>query len=427
MSGFSNTQYTGTINSLISASESKLINNPYYKFSDKKPTPVIYYKQNIKKSTLDCASELQYAHVSNQSALKYNKIINFVLYGIDRMTTDYDVTENGVESSPISGDAIVLPNTIEPLPGDFFSIPQIKEDVLFKVDGVTPDTLDTGANLYKIEYHLELVKESNQIEDQVVNTFRFLEGYVGTEYSCLITDEDYNLGSKLEQLSNDLCMYFNNIFYNSRVQTYTYYYTGADDANKKGLSSGGVLDSGGFRFYDPYMIEFIRRNKIITNNGEFEYIAHQTTLDRTFPYEYSRSFFNALENKDINCIGDNIYVTANLITQINSLFTARLEDYYQLKIMDNSPYKTKVQIFDPELISAIKNNKKFTSGSMKTIYNMIVSYMNNEEGYIDESIIEEVHKMDLTDNKICFYMIPFYIFIIRNYISSNILSPQTIE
>ena len=37
--GFTNTTYTNTITNLIQASESK-ISNPYYKFTDKKPTTV---------------------------------------------------------------------------------------------------------------------------------------------------------------------------------------------------------------------------------------------------------------------------------------------------------------------------------------------------------------------------------------------------
>lgn len=409
MGGFTNTKYASTIANLVAASDAKL-NNPYYKFSDKKPTPTTYYKQNIKKTTLDQGSQLQYAHVSTQSAIKYNKILGFFLFDVDRITVDYDVGENGVEAAPITGDAIVLPNTIEPLPGDFFTIDYIKEDALFMVDHVTPDTLDTGANIYKIEYHLELTKAKAQIEQQVVNTFKFIAEFVGTEYNCLITSEGYDLASALEEVISQLVVYYNSIFYKSRVQTYVY--------KKDGI----------FNFYDPFMIEFIRRNKIFTRkDGEFFYVAHQTRPEITFPLDYGRSIFYAIEKGDISVLTDGNIGTADLITDINSLFTSRIEDYYQVNYVDCSKYKTRFEVLPKTLIDAVKFNKKFDSSNDASIYNLIVSYMNGEEDYVDTSIVDQIHKLDYTDNQTTFYLIPIYIFILRNYINSNLLTSQTIN
>lgn len=402
--GFTNTQYSDTITNLIQASESKLV-NPYYKFSDKKPTTVNYYKQNKTKSTLDCSSEINYAYVSQQSALKYNKILNFQLYGLPKIELNYDVGDNGLEADSIAGDAIVLPNTIEPLPGDFFSILQVNEDVLFRVDSVTPDTLDNGANIYKIEYHLELSNSTEQIEEQVVDTFAFIAEYVGTEYNCLISSANTELAEALTSVCEQLTTYYNSLFFKSRLQTYVYKY---DDT---------------YNFYDPFMIEFMRRNKIMSTSTDFNYIMHQTHTDITFPYEYSRTFFAALETKDIALATSSNVATADLITDINSLFTSRLEDYYQVKYMDNMPYKTRFNVFDKELISGIKSNT-LCKGD-KSIYNIIINYMNGAKDYLDLSLINEIHKMDYTDNKTTFYLIPFYIFIIRNYISNNILSTKS--
>lgn len=399
--GFINTQYSDTITNLIQAGESKLT-NPYYKFSDKKPTTVVYYKQNKTKSTLDCASEINYAYVSNQSALRYNKIIDFQLYGLPQITVNYDVGDNGVEADTIAGDCIVLPNTIEPLPGDFFSINQVKEDLLFMVDHVTPDTLDTGANIYKIEYHLELSNSIDDIEKQVVETFRFIAGYVGTEYNCFISSANMELAESLSDLCDQLITYYNSIFFKTRVQTYVYRYKDT------------------YNFYDPFMVEFLRRNKIMSTPTDFNYVMHQVHTEITFPYEYSRTFFAALETRDIALATSTNVATADLITDINSLFTSRIEDYYQVKYMGNMPYKTRFNVFDKALIDGIRENK--TYNGQNSIYNIIISYMNGASNYIDANIIDEIHKMDLTDTMVTFYMIPLYIFIIRNYISNNILA-----
>lgn len=403
MGSFTNTVYTNTIDSLIQATNDK-IKNPYYKFSDKKPTPVTYYKQNMKKSTLDPASKLQYAHVSSQSALRYNKIVNFVLYGIDKISLNYDVGDNGLEAEPISGDAIILPNTIEPTDGDFFSIPYLKEDLLFKVDSVTPDSLDTGAVLYKIEYHLELTQASSQIEEQVVDTYQFIVENVGTEYNCFMTSDQYSFAQSLENLMEDLANYFTGIFYSTKVQTYVF------------------LKDGITHMYDPYMIEFIRRNKLL---GSDVYVAHQTTMPVSFSFDYTRSFFYGIEQNDLKCIASGNTVTADLITDINSLFTSRLEHYYQINYVDNQPYKTRFNALSKELISGIKNNTSYKSTDKKAIYNPIIGMLNGSTSYISDSIVDMIKKLDYSNSQEMFYLIPLYIYAIKSYLSSMLSTNNT--
>lgn len=397
MGSFSNKTYTNIIDGLVEATNSK-INNPYYVFSDKKPTKVTYYRQNAYMSTVDRGSKLQYAHVSKQSALKFNKIIDFVLYGIDKITVDYEVGDDGPEANPISGEAIILPNTIVPYDGDFFSIPYLKEDLLFKVDSITPDTLDTGANFYKIEYHLELINQSSQIESQVSETYNFVVSNAGTDFNCLLTSTQIDMTEKLESLSDQLINFFDGTFYKHQVQTFVY------------ASDRGYI-------YDPYMIEFIRRNKLFGSR----YIAHQTITERTFAYNYTKSIFYALEQKDSSLFIQSINVTADLITDINSLFTSRLENYYEVRYTDNGLYKERISILPKELTDAVKSGKTI-SGNKNSFYNLIVNYFNGSESYITDSIVDDIKKLESLDNRTLFYMVIFYIFIIQSYIKSNILA-----
>ena len=192
MGKFTDTKYVQTIDNLVDATKDK-INNPYYIFSDKKPTKVTYYSQNVEKSTLDEASGLYSAHVGRDSPFKFNKINDFLLYGLAKINVDLDVGDFGTESSPINGDCIILPNTITPRPGDFFAVPYIKETVLFKVNRVNHDTLNSGANIYTLEYTLELTDALDNIEAQVEKTFKFLVSNTGTEFKItngVIAEED---------------------------------------------------------------------------------------------------------------------------------------------------------------------------------------------------------------------------------------------
>lgn len=395
---FTNTQYGDTINKLVSTISDKA-NNPYYKFSDKKPTTVTYYKQNKEKTTLDEASKLNYQHVGELSPIKFNKINNFILYDIGRITLDFDVTDYGLESSPINGNAIVLPNTIEPTDGDFFLINQIKEDgLLFKVDKVTPDTLDTGANLYQIEYHLELTKAKNEIEKQVVKIYNFTASNIGTDFKTLFTEEESILMEQYEALIEELIRYYSALFFDEKLQTF-------------------VFSFNNHRMYDPYMIEFIINNKLFIFSNEYIYVAHATALDTLFPLQYSKTIFYQLENIDHKIDFDS-YVTADKIIDPNSLFVTRLEDYYQIKYRDPVTFKTRFNILHNSFNEAIRNKKYLENSNCNEvkIFNFIISYFKNEVDEYIGDIFDILKHMDWVQNEIAFYCIPIIIFILQKYI-----------
>ena len=399
MGKFTDTKYTATIDKLVDATKSKL-NNPYYKFNDRKPTKVDYYAQNKEKSTLDEASGLYDSHIGMNSPFKFNKINDFLLYGIERITTAYEAGEFGLESAAIGGEAIVLPNTISPRPGDFFSISYIKETLLFKVNGVSNDTLDTGANIYKLEYQLEKVDSIDQIESQVEKRFNFIATNVGTDFKTIIQDCDMNLVRDLEVLVETLITYFDNIFFNSKLQTFVYNFDG-------------------WNMYDPYLIEFFIRNRVLNYGSEYRYVAHATTVNKTFAMDYSRSFFRKLEvgsqaNFDHNVNG--LIATADLITDPNSLFAARLEYYYQVFYTDNKPYKTRFSLIPMDVIEHIRENKMYDKGDKNEIYNLCIAYFNNNKNFIRGDILELIKNADYMNNLDCFYVLAISIFIIEKMI-----------
>ena len=57
MGSFTNTTYNSVVNNLNDAMKSTLKNN-FYKYSDKPPTPVVYYHLNKDASTVDEGSQL---------------------------------------------------------------------------------------------------------------------------------------------------------------------------------------------------------------------------------------------------------------------------------------------------------------------------------------------------------------------------------
>ena len=392
MGKFSDTKYINTIDNLVSATKDK-INNPYYKFSDKKPTKVTYYTQNVEKSTLDEASGLYEAHLGSKSPFKFNKIKDFVLYGIDRINVEYDVGEFGAESNPITGNCILLPNTIVPKDGDFFSISYVKENLLFKVNSISPDTLDNGANIYSIEYALEKVDMIDTIESQVAKTYRFIVDNVGTEFKAIIQDCDYDLINNLEALVDNLIIKFTNIFFNDKLQTF-------------------VCNHDGWNMYDPFLIEFMKRNNILSFGEEYVYVSHATCTNKTFGMDYLKTFFYALENptKRINY---NTTGTADLIQDPNSLFSTRLQEYYMINHVDYTPYKIRINLFDMDVVEHIRDNKMYIKDDEKEYYNLWIAYFNNSDDFIKGDLIDLLNKIEFMDNLKYFYALPISIFIIE--------------
>lgn len=395
MGKFTDTKYVQTIDNLVDATKDK-INNPYYIFSDKKPTKVTYYSQNVEKSTLDEASGLYGAHVGRDSPFKFNKINDFLLYGLAKINVDLDVGDFGTESSPINGDCIILPNTITPRPGDFFAVPYIKETVLFKVNRVNHDTLDSGANIYTLEYTLELTDALDNIEAQVEKTFNFLVSNTGTDFKTIIQDCEYNLIDQLEALIENLIVKFSNTFFDPRLQTF-------------------IFNHDGWLMYDPFLIEFLRRNNVLSFGEEYVHVAHAAATNRTFGMDYLQTFFHCLENpnQDVKC---KIIATADMIQDPNSLFATRLEDYYWVRHVDNTPFKTRFYVFDMDVIEHITKNIEYEKGNSKEFYNLWVAYFNGNKDYIKGDLISKIKHFEFMDNLNCFYGLVVTIYILERFI-----------
>ena len=96
MGKFLNKTYVKSIDSIINKTIDNL-HNPYYKFNDKAPTTVTYYNINVEASNLDEGTGTSYSYTSLDSSLRFNKIKDFILYGIDRVQTQIEAGDFGAE------------------------------------------------------------------------------------------------------------------------------------------------------------------------------------------------------------------------------------------------------------------------------------------------------------------------------------------
>ena len=409
---FINTSTTSTniLNSIANTVQS-ILDNPYYLFSDKKASLCTYYNLNTTRTTLDEASRTNYGIISKDSPLRFNKINNFYLYGVDKIEPQLEIGEYGLESADLVFDAIVLPKTIIPYPGDFFTLHQLKKNYLFEVTAVQTNMLDTGAVMYRINYKLSSSDGARNIEPQVVRIFNFSVENLGSNFGCLIDDAVYQDAGDMEAYATTLKDYYIQLFFDSKVQTFTYM---KDPFMESHCHCG---EHFGLKVYDPYLVEFIIRNKILSGSTQYIVPMQQMYLHPTFGIDYDRTILRSLELNDIeNHIGvytGNIY----LCDQKLSLLYAYPEDYYYTSYRHlNGAFCITDMFEDPGFGDKIKNNEK-TDNILK---NIVIKYFNGEE--ITNDDLKELKHIDYYNSALLYYTIPMVIFCIENQIQNMLNS-----
>ena len=395
-----NTTYHDSVEK-VTGFYNNLVNNPFYIFNDKKPVIVTYYNINKDFSSLDPGSKIHMANIGSSSPIWFNRIYDFILYGFNKIELNNDNGEFGVESDRIEGDCYILPNTIVPTEGDYFEVSHIKDSTwLFMVKDVQQDTLENGSNVYKISYKLETINNSD-ILSRIKYNFRMIEEREGTNIAKVVRCEDYDIAKIMDEKAVMLKMYFEDLFYDSKVQTFLY------------------MDSIIFRTYDPYMIEFLIRNKIL-DNGQDSYIHvdHKLFTSRTFSLDYDKTFFRVFERKlpeKILTCDSSTYL--NLISSYGTTFAARFEDYYKAEYGDDIKPGFNHDCLDLDLLYHIHDHELYENEE-DLWKNILVKYFYNDI-YTEEEV-NSIETINFSESKEAFYIIPLLILCLEKTIENTL-------
>ncbi len=397
MSGkFVNTTHKETIDTLIYGLQD-IIKNPYYKWQNKTPTPVTYFNHNVEKSTLDEGSKLEQIGYGHNSPTVYNKINGFYIYGLETVQVQIENGEFGAQASPITGEGVILPNTITPYQGDYFIIDYTKDDIVFQVTGVSHDTLENGANIYKITYELDTI-DVKDLELNIGDSYQMMINNEGTKFNTIIRSESYEFIKKLDSVRSYLKDHFIELFYSSRIQSFSFLF------NMR-------------RFYDPYMIEFLINNKILDDVEDFIYVSHQLPLNQSFGIDYSRSIFKCFEDEDFKNIAMYQYkAIGRFIDSPTSIFGNRPEQYWKVDFkftdLEGNMFGI-LPCFKDEFIPSIIEDELFDDEN--SIYNIIIKFIHNHS--LTDEDIDQLKYLEYMNNPILFYTIPLIIFCLDRIIS----------
>ncbi len=405
--GLLNVSHSTMTQSVIDLQED-LLKNPFYLFNDKKALPVDYYNINNNQSTLDKGLKINYDNDGKDTPFRYNLIHDMYLYGIDRVATSLESGEFGISGSEISGDAYILPDTITPYPGDHFVINMIKQRYQFIVSSVSTDTFDNGGNYYKIEYSL-IHNDDSRLSRNVIEEFKFVSGNIGTEFTPILQSQKYDVCKNLDDVCVNLKQLFKGLYFNNKVQTYTFvhlYYV-----CQTGMNSDF--------FYDPYMIEFCIRNKILYNSGDkYDYIDHKTNLKPDFNIKYNKSIWKVIENREKNLLPECKHSsTALFIDDPGTIFSTRYEKYFELTYAAHDvaleTYASALNILDPQIIGHILENQLFPSDSKYAKYNLLIKYFNFDDHIGTEDILPLERIIETENTMENYFLIPMIIYIIE--------------
>ena len=162
----------------------------------------------------------------------------------------------------------------------------------------------------RIRWTMEYIESIDKIEKQVEKTYRCMIGNAGTDFKCIIEDTSYQLIEKLESVLADLVSAYQ-VFFNAKVQNFVY-------------------KMSGYYFYDPYLIEFMIRNKLMSYGEDYIYVHHDTPVARTFGFDYTKTIFYVLENPDeLATRAIRNTASAVIISDINSLMTTTIDKFYE--------------------------------------------------------------------------------------------------
>lgn len=405
--GFTNTTYRDMVSSL-SQNRVQQMANPWWKYSSLKPTKVTYYNLNTKKSTLDQGRRDTYDQLGTKSPLRYNRIKDFILYGLPRFQVDLNLEENGVQSSEISGTGVILPKTIIPHVDDYFTIDYLKKPYLFRVTSQTIDNLeqDAGINFYRIQAVLDNTRQDylkSLNGQQLAYKYVFKIDRVGTNMSPVLTEEEDAALGRLQQIYETLRARYVELFWRSNVQTFICAY----------------LD--GMFLYDPYLIEFIIRNGLFDSDEELKYLFIDQAVHHssTFQIEYDHTIFRDFERQNPKLHTNSVYPVP--VHDPNSLLVDRMEDYMELS--SNLAHSTQKPInqLNMNLFDHIEQNSPFDEEDTSNhvlYWNMLVNWINQGDDYEPTTAqLNSLERLTYRYSKDLFYEIPLLMFILQVYMA----------
>ena len=375
------------------------IKSPTSRFINTTPTFTTYYHINVDETTTDSGFIDVASVVGHRSPIRFNKIDNFPIYGIEQIVLQLQDSDQGIDTT-FESEATIVPGTIKPVQNDFFIIPVLKDFYIFRVTNIQYDTIMPD-NFYKIEFKLEYIDsvKLEEIEKQIVNDYTCILENIGTETSCLIEKSVFKKIREIEKMYHSIVDFYKAMFYNERHNVFL-----------------AELENG-HSLYDPLQTEFINTHKLFSERNNLE------TLILTDQYEdpkrklkYMKSVYKYIELKDQKLLSNFKFTTRPGITVHESSFY-RWHDR-RIDMLDIPVYipEDAKNIFSDEFVNAVKTNLEVQSDYAT----LIQKYVRCEDISVkDIPLTLDTELIYLNNSLEVFFFTPIIMYIIQQVIQKE--------
>lgn len=374
--------------------------SPTARFIDTTPVFVTYYHVDMDNTTVDEGFLDVASVIGHRSPIRFNKIENFPLYGMDQIVLNIAEDDQGLDTT-WDGDGIVLPKTIKPVPNDFFVIPTLKDYYIFRVTNIQYDTVMPD-NYYKIEFKLEYIDSTKleEIEKQVLEEHICVLENIGTETNCIIEKSSYQKIKEIEKMYAEIKDLYMAMFYNDRHNVFL-----CEIEDNKLL-------------YDPLQTYFINIHKLFNNKNDLSTIILTDQYDDPKrKYKYAKSVYKFLETRDMKLLSMFKYTTRPGTSIRESSF--RKWHDRNIEVLDTPMVipDDSNSIFSRDYMEAIKLNAPVES----EYASLIQRYLRSEKLTIKDISMELDTELIYLNNSIeVFFFTPFIMYIIRDIIEKEL-------
>lgn len=378
------------------------LTSPLSKFLDKSPVFVTYFHINPNATTVNEGFRDVEAILGGKSPIRFQKIENFPLYGLEPIQLALQESEEGLNTD-FQSECVVLPNTVRPLPNDFFMIQHIKGLFLFRVTEIQYDYIRAD-NFYKIMYKFESLSQEHveSINKQVETKYSCVFSKIGTEDSCIIQEEYLTQMELVDSLFSDMVNTYIAIFYSERYNCFL-----------------GDTDNG-LKLFDPLQSVFLNKHKILLKKNDYSTIILSDGFeDNKRKIKYEKSIYRFFERRDVKLINEFQYNTFPGMYRKDSMFYRWHDESIQVVDMPTGKIDKGTNNFLPiELVNSFRMN-----GPTESRYvDLMQKFIRNESISIYDiplDLNEELLRLDA--NAEVFLFTPILLYIIQT-ITSDFLS-----
>lgn len=378
------------------------LKSPMSRFLDTTPTFVTYYHINPDETTVDEGFKDISSIIGFRSPIKYKKIQNFPLYGIEQVIPQIQEMDQGLDTD-FNSEAIVLPGTIKPLENDFFMIPYLHDVYLFRVTEITYDNVMPD-NFYKLDYKLEYIDQEkvDALEKQANETYTCILDNIGTENKCIIETDTIEKIEKIEKMYGDIATTYLSLFY--------------DDRHNCLLGDLGK----GQRLYDPFQTEFVNKHNLFNKKNNLKTLLFTNQVDDNKKrIKYEKSVYRFMERRDYTKISNFKYVYFQGSTYHETSFYRWADTTVQILDLYPDDENISAEIFSDEFVTSVKTN-----GFTKSRYaELMQRFLRDKDMSINDIPTDLNEELLLYDNNLeIFFIVPLIMYIIQTVVNKEIQS-----